>query len=343
MKNRQFLPSISVLMPTLNAASVLEGCLKSITNQDYPREKVEIIIADGGSKDKTVEIAKKYNAKVYKNFLRTAESGKAVALKKAKGEFVVLIDSDNILPNKNWIKRMVKPFSSKEVIGSEPWEYTYRANDGFIDRYCALMGMNDPYCYFLGNYDRLNVLTGKWTSLKIKTVDCGDWIKVSFDNSGRIPTIGANGTFLRRSFLLERNQNKDYFFDVDVLTEASRCRTILFAKVKTGMIHLYCGSDIKKFIRKQKRRVSDYLYHEKSGARVYPWRKQNKTGIFKFIFCCFTILPLFFQSLKGYLKKKDSAWFFHPLACWITLVIYTEGRIASYFSVKEMDREGWKQ
>ena len=44
-------PSISILIPTLNAASVLGKSLESISNQDYPRNKIEIIIADGGSTD----------------------------------------------------------------------------------------------------------------------------------------------------------------------------------------------------------------------------------------------------------------------------------------------------
>lgn len=64
------LPTISILIPTLNAASVLEKCLRSITTQDYLKDKIEIIIADGGSTDKTLEIARKYGAKIYKNPLK---------------------------------------------------------------------------------------------------------------------------------------------------------------------------------------------------------------------------------------------------------------------------------
>ena len=131
-------PTISVLIPTLNAASVLEGCLKSIANQDYPQERIEIVIADGGSTDKTLVIAKKYKAKIYPNRLKTGEAGKAAAFKKARNELVALIDSDNYLPDKNWLKRMVEPLTDPEIIGSEPWEFTYRKSDGFIDRYCAL-------------------------------------------------------------------------------------------------------------------------------------------------------------------------------------------------------------
>jgi len=50
-------PKVSILIPTLNAESVLDECLRSIEMQDYPKDKIELIIADGGSKDKTLEIA----------------------------------------------------------------------------------------------------------------------------------------------------------------------------------------------------------------------------------------------------------------------------------------------
>jgi len=349
------LPSISVLIPTLNAASVLEGCLESIVSQDYPKEKIEIIIADGGSMDKTLEIAKKYKAKIYPNPLKTGEAGKTVALKKAKNELVALIDSDNFLPNKNWLKRMVEPFADPEIIGSEPWEFTYRRQDGFIDRYCALLGMNDPLCLFIGNYDKKSVLTGKWTGLPVEQEDKGGWIKTTL-KPGAIPTIGANGTILRAHPGGAPGKNKehlrgerlvdmvgDYLFDIDIIASLAAKKPVKFSKVKTGIIHLYCGSDIKKFIRKQKRRIRDYLYYQKIGARKYPWQQQNKIGLLKFIFSCVTIIPLVYQTLRGYLKKSDPAWFFHPVACWITFLVYSWGKILGFFGTQELSRKGWGQ
>ena len=38
------LPTVSIIIPTLNADRFLEGCLASIAKQDYPKEKIEIII-----------------------------------------------------------------------------------------------------------------------------------------------------------------------------------------------------------------------------------------------------------------------------------------------------------
>lgn len=330
-----FLPTVSIIIPTLNSERTLRDCLESIAAQDYPRDKLEIIIADGGSTDSTLSIisnfsspaqeAKTLNIIVVPNNLKTGEAGKAAGLKHARNEILAFIDSDNILPDKNWLKRMVEPFNDPEIVASEPIEYTYRKNDGYITRYCALIGMNDPLCLFLGIYDRYSTLTGKWTGIEHKEEDKGSYIKIEF-NKAELPTIGANG-FLIRMSALEKCNIGDYLFDIDIiyelLTIGNGVATISnrFAKVKTGIIHIFSG-DIKTFARKQRRRISDYLYYNKLGVRKYPWKSVSKIKFIKFIFSCFMFIPLLKQSLKGYLKKADYAWFFHPIACWITLWEY---------------------
>lgn len=343
-------PSISIIIPTLNSSVVLEECLKSIDSQDYPRGKIEIIIADGGSQDNTMEIAKKYKAKIFNNPLKTGEAGKAVALKYARNELIAFVDSDNILPQVDWLKRMVEPFNDPEIFASEPVKYTYRINDGYITRYCALLGMNDPLCLFLGNYDRYSLLTDKWTETPNKEEDKGNYLKIELNNK-YLPTIGANGFFIRRS-ILERYNIGDYLFDIDIIYEllnpksianhANTVSSFRFAKVKIGIIHIFSGN-IKTFVKKQKRRIKDYIYYYKLGIRKYPWESANKVKLLKFIISCLTVIPLLCQSVKGYIKKPDKAWFFHPIACWLTLWVYGWGRISSIFYIKELKREGWKQ
>ena len=165
--------SISIVIPTYNSARTLPACLESIREQDYPGDMLEIIIADAGSSDSTVEIARQFTDKIYPNPLKTGEAGKAVGVRHATGEIIALIDSDNILPERDWLKRMAAPFADPEIAGTEPLYYTYRKEDGIITRYCALMGMNDPLCLFMGNYDRMNLITGRWT--EISTVEMGEY------------------------------------------------------------------------------------------------------------------------------------------------------------------------
>jgi len=214
--NKAYFPHISVITPTLNAAEVLEAELESIREQEYPQEKIEIIIVDGGSVDETLNIARKYNSKIFNNPLKTGEAGKAVGIKKSKGELVALIDSDNILPRKDWFRRMIAPFKNPEIVGAEPWKYTYRKIGGFIERYCALIGMNDPVIMFYGNYDKLNILTGKWTEVPLTEIDRGNWIEVILERGKEIPTIGANGSIFRSSFIKKAGIS-DYLFDIDLL------------------------------------------------------------------------------------------------------------------------------
>jgi len=342
-------PRISILIPTLNAASVLEECLKSISLQDYPKDLIEIIVADGGSSDNTREIAGKYQATIVENPLKTAESGKVVALKKASGEFIALIDSDNILPDGAWIRQMIGPLlAHDEALGSEPLSYTWRATDGFITRYCALIGMNDPLVMFLGNYDRMNLITGKWTETPHEEKDCGAYLMVKFGKDG-IPTIGANGVVFRAGFL-KQFQDVDYLFDIDILSHELRSKGVVnFIKTKNGIVHTFCENDVGKFARKQKRRIVDYLYFRKSkSTREFNWDYFNiggssSWGLIKFVIYCVTLVPLILQAIKGFIKKRDTAWLFHPLACEITFFVYAWHKIFSFLYKEQMSRKNWKQ
>jgi len=374
--------TVSIVIPTLNSAKTLKQCLDSIAEQDYPKDKIEIIIADGGSTDGTLEIISEFsvasnlqpqpsncsfvasnlhhhpsNIHIVPNNLKTGEAGKAAGLKHSMNDIIAFIDSDNILPDKDWLKRMVEPFNDPEIVASEPIEYTYRRNDSYITRYCALLGMNDPLCLFLGNYDRLCTLTGRWTEMPHKEEDKGNYLKIELDKKS-LPTIGANGFLIRRSALLSAFTSNlqpqtsnlsppnlhpltssvsvsasnlqpstsdisfpDYLFDIDVIYELLNSinpTNHKFAKVKTNIIHIFSG-DVETFARKQKRRVRDYLYYNKLGVRKYPWKSISRVRLLKFVLLCVTIIPLLIQGIRGYKKRPDKAWFFHPLVCWITL------------------------
>ncbi len=91
---------ISIILPTINEEKGIGKTIDSI-NLDYFKQKkwdYEIIIVDGGSKDKTIEIAKKKGAKVIiekrKGYGRAYKTG----LSKAKGDIIVTGDADATYP-----------------------------------------------------------------------------------------------------------------------------------------------------------------------------------------------------------------------------------------------------
>ena len=332
-------PSVSVVIPTLNSGAVLEGCLSSIRSQRY-EGSIEIIIADGGSTDATLEIAERFDCIVVDNPLKTGEAGKAAGLAASSGDLIALVDSDNILPEDTWLARMTLPFSDPAIVASEPLEYTYRQCDPLLTRYCALLGMNDPLVYFIGNYDRMSLLSGKWTGLNVVAEDRGDYLDVKL-SPGAVPTMGANGFVIRRE-MLELLDIGGYLFDIDVVSRLVSKGYDHYAKVKTGIVHLY-GRGLGTFARKQLRRVRDYSYYSSRGMRSYGWSTQQQRGIMKFVLYCVLIIPLLAQSVRGYMRKPDLAWALHAPACWITLAVYGWGFLEARVSPREQHRDGWKQ
>lgn len=87
----------SVIVPTLNEEDYIEECLISISKQTYPREKYEIIVSDGSSKDKTTEIAKKYADNVVISEARGIWWGRNYGAKFANGKYLVFIDADTLI------------------------------------------------------------------------------------------------------------------------------------------------------------------------------------------------------------------------------------------------------
>jgi glycosyltransferase involved in cell wall biosynthesis len=333
-------PKVSIVTPTLNSQRTLKECLESIGHQNYPGD-LEIIIADGGSSDGTIKIAESFGAKIVNNKLRTGEAGKAVGVKVAKGEIIAFVDSDNILPSVGWLKSLVEPYLlDDEIVATEPLYFSYRKKDLWLTRYFALLGMGDPISLFIGNYDRYSYITNKWTSLPIETKEHKSYF--TFLLKEKFPTIGANGFLIRKSEL-EKYPIDNYLFDMDVLKFLASRKVVKVAKVKTGIVHLFSGN-IATFVRKQRRRARDYFFFRKMGYRAKENDNLNVSlGVIRFILATVLILPLLIQMLTGYLRKRDIVWLFHPIACWITFIVYTWETLRFIFVKEEFNRSNWKQ
>lgn len=101
---------LSIIIPTLNEENYLPLLLKSIKAQDF--FDCEIIVADAGSSDKTLEIAKQYDCKVIKGGLPAKARNEGAKI--AKGGLLFFLDADTILPE-NFFERALKEFDSRNL------------------------------------------------------------------------------------------------------------------------------------------------------------------------------------------------------------------------------------
>ena len=138
------LPSVSVIVPAHNESAVIDRCLNSVKAQDYPHDKLEIIVIDDGSTDDTAERVEEHvngnhhydgngngtfllrgtpiKVGPYKGTLaliKNGHQGKAHALNAgiaaSTGEIIVNIDSDVVLAP-NAIRAIASAFVDEKVV-----------------------------------------------------------------------------------------------------------------------------------------------------------------------------------------------------------------------------------
>jgi cellulose synthase/poly-beta-1,6-N-acetylglucosamine synthase-like glycosyltransferase len=120
LKKRQFLPKVSVVIPAWNEEKTIARTLESVFAQNYPKNKMEIIVVDDGSNDNTGKIAKSYaGVKVIrreKNYEKNELKAGALnaGFKAAKNKIIVAIDADCRL-DKNAIKNAVQEMRDPKV------------------------------------------------------------------------------------------------------------------------------------------------------------------------------------------------------------------------------------
>lgn len=243
------LPIVSFIIPTLNAASVLPRCLAAIREQDYPKKRVEIIVADGGSTDNTVSIAKQFHAIVISNPEVLHEPGKSRAAKIAKGDILFYTDADNVLSHKHWITDMVRPYlTNASVTGFLP--QTIPAPDtNAIDRYLGYL-FTDPFTWFVyGNAS--NPMTYERIAKPVKKTN--RYVLFHFSVSdlplfGLSQGAGTVNTFRRGSM----EHADDMLAGIKLITEGG-----LIAYVPGAGVYHYHVEGLINFIRKYSWRVTN--------------------------------------------------------------------------------------
>jgi glycosyltransferase involved in cell wall biosynthesis len=104
---------VSVILPCFNEEKYIEKCLNSVIDSDFPKENMEILIIDGNSTDKTIEIIKKTYLpnhkwiKLLNNPDRIVPKAMNIGISNASGNFIIRIDAHSSY-NKDYFSKLIK-------------------------------------------------------------------------------------------------------------------------------------------------------------------------------------------------------------------------------------------
>lgn len=141
-------PFVSVLVPAYNEENTIIRTLKSINNLDYPKDKIEVIVINDGSKDHTEEVVSAYiRGKANFRLISHQNKGKAaslnVALKEAKGEIFACLDADSFVDTKT-LKKMLHLYYKESKYNGDKRNFRGRENRDDIAIITPAMKVHKP-------------------------------------------------------------------------------------------------------------------------------------------------------------------------------------------------------
>lgn len=140
-------PFVSVIVPTYNEARMIVQKLNNIYSQDYPRDRLEIIIVDSKSIDETVELVREWARAHGDVSIRVIEEGARLgkvhalntALRHAKGDVIVITDADSV-----WMPDSLRnaiAWLMSDGVGAVSCYKVPRTNKGIETRYRDYYGI----------------------------------------------------------------------------------------------------------------------------------------------------------------------------------------------------------
>jgi len=129
---------ISIITVSYNSAKTIEETLKSVQNQSY--KNIEYIVIDGGSKDSTTSIIRKYKD-IISYFTSEPDKGLYDAInkgiKKATGDYIGIINSDDVFYENQTIQKIADYFSKNPDLDAITGDIVQHKNSRIIRRYSS--------------------------------------------------------------------------------------------------------------------------------------------------------------------------------------------------------------
>jgi succinoglycan biosynthesis protein ExoA len=116
--------AVSVIVPIRNEARSIERTLRALAEQDYPADKFEILVADGGSTDDTVPIVRQLqgeiaNLRFFFNAGRLSSAARNLCVRHMAGDVCVIVDGHCDVADRQYVRKLAGAFaaSGAECLG----------------------------------------------------------------------------------------------------------------------------------------------------------------------------------------------------------------------------------
>lgn len=304
-------PLLSIVIPTLNSGALIPGFLDSLSRQTIPKQQLEILIMDGGSTDKTTELAASWGATVVPNPDVLAEPGVNRGLRVATGTLVMILAVDNIFAQPDALENIIRVFDDPSIYAAFP-KHESDESDTLYTRYYNTF--TDPFNHFVYGYAS-NARTfhrAYRTLFHSEKFDIYDFTS----NSTRPMLALAQGFTLRAGFT---RSSADAYDDCKPLLE------IINSNMRVAYIHsvpLYHHTirDLRHFIRKQRWATGNSLRNERFGIRhresVLSRGQQTRIRLWP-VYAFSIVVPLA-RSIWGVFRDRDAIWLLHPILVFLS-------------------------
>jgi len=294
----------TLMLPVLNEAARLPAILESIRRQRYPAERVELLVADGGSTDDTAAIARSYGARVVRNPIGRAEPGAGLLLAQATGDVAMWLAADNAFSGEDFLEKMARPFEDPRITAAFP-SLVSTAADGGTTRY--FNAFSDPFNHFI--YGGGTSPASYHRTYRVKRREPG-YVVYDFA-SGPLPLIAlAQGFTIRLPYGKPAGTDEDDVAPVQMLL-ARGCE---IAYVESAAIEHHTvngiGDALAKFGPRFRARMTDSAYPVWSRLKTSRSASRVRAYVWPFYSVSFALPAI--AAVVGLVRDRRAEWLYHP-------------------------------
>jgi len=292
-------PTLSYIIPTLNSERYLGNCLRSIRMQDFDVAQYEILIADGGSRDATVRIAKEFEATILDARGLLAEASKGLALRQARGQYIAMVDTDNEIVSPAWMQRVTQALAAHpEALGFESY-YVKRPGGPLLNRYLTgLLQISDPIA---------RTMAGRLTLLS-RSPEGVEAYRMPLDGSH--PT-GANGFVFHRR-LFERSPGGVPFHEAAFFPALVHAGCNRLLKRRDCCVYHDYTDGWMHYLRKRRRMVINYLLRRQEVPVTWDSNRSPFALPLAFLYHATVVGPLLSSCYRA-CRERDPDWLIAPI------------------------------